>query len=190
MGYPIAPWTEPSGDTKDNKLERIRRIRAYLQSDDSSVVRSETDKNVRVIWNGATEEDHERTQSNNAPQQPYQPGTCKVNLTQVQETYSAAYSTFGWDGKIIDDAGKDIKDCDPAYEIVPTTTDYAIDCQLLKNKLNVHVVGGDNLEFKIGDQDWKTEDSNCKVETWGMDPETSQAVSSRKVVVRVWEIDC
>jgi hypothetical protein len=58
MAYDKVPWD----DSKEG-IERVTEIRKFLLSDASSVVRSKTQKDVRVVWNGA-------------PSAPFKGGTC------------------------------------------------------------------------------------------------------------------
>jgi len=55
MAYKNPPWdiSQDAWKTETNKVERIRAIASYLQSERSSTVRSKTEKDARVIWNGA-----------------------------------------------------------------------------------------------------------------------------------------
>lgn len=54
MAYDTKPWNDNL-----QGIERVKAIRSYLLSDDSSWERS---PGIRMIWNGAKQEDHEKAQ--------------------------------------------------------------------------------------------------------------------------------
>ncbi|KAF2850900.1 hypothetical protein T440DRAFT_529503 [Plenodomus tracheiphilus IPT5] len=60
----IATYLSYHTDKRDWKdktgVERVKEIRKYIQSDQSSWVRDKTN-GIRLIWNGATKEDHDST---------------------------------------------------------------------------------------------------------------------------------
>jgi hypothetical protein len=47
MSYDKVPW-----DDSKKGIDRVKEIRRFLLSDASSVVRSSTQKDIRVAWNG------------------------------------------------------------------------------------------------------------------------------------------
>jgi hypothetical protein len=60
-------------------------------------------------------------------------------------------SGFGWDGTIVDNAGKVINACYPKKVIISSMKDYVIHCALLQNDLS-KFFQFDSLNFKIGTQ--------------------------------------
>jgi hypothetical protein len=67
MSYATKPWD-------DNKMgvDRINAIREYILSDKSSYERASS-SGTRMIWNGATEKEHNGAQPEGAESQP-EPG--------------------------------------------------------------------------------------------------------------------
>jgi hypothetical protein len=45
-------------------------------------------------------------------------------------------SSFGWDGRIVDNAGKVINACDPEKVIISSMKGYVLHCVLLQNDLS------------------------------------------------------
>ncbi|KAF2125230.1 subtilisin-like protein [Dothidotthia symphoricarpi CBS 119687] len=161
MAYDTIPW-----DDSKKGIERVQAIMSFVQSDASSVIRN-TETKLRIIWNGATIEDHKDAQSEGSSPLPYKPGTCVVSVILTQELYSPVSQTYGWEGDIYNAAGARINGCSTQYQIHPTSEDFSIGCDPLKNGVTVHVGDRDVLDFKFGDQTWNSADKNaCADGSW------------------------
>jgi hypothetical protein len=175
MSRATVPWVE-----HNDGYARVSAIRDYIKSDASSDVRNPfANEPIRIIWNGATFQDHVDAKPQSTS---FKPGTCKVSLSNYQEAYVSGFITYGWQGLISDDAGAPIPSCSTQKQVIAAATNYGIPCTPLGNRLDVHAVGKDSVEFKMGDQTWRSGDKNCAVQDWTQDGTSITPVSLRRLL--------
>jgi hypothetical protein len=162
MAYDTMPWPEP-GATPD--MAYLKHIVGYLQSKDSSQNRNAAEPDTRIVWNGATDEDHEKAGTKDAP---FAKGTCSVHVTRTQVWWSPSVTTRGWEGELFDNSGAAINGCKTGYVALNDDENFVIKCETLGYDLIASEASANTLEFKIGVQAWSTvasaHDEKCDVQ--------------------------
>jgi hypothetical protein len=161
MAYERPPWDARRDAWEDEKnlIERVKAISAYLVSGRSSTVRSKTEKDTRVIWNGA-------------PAPPS--GLCGITIW-----LDKFQSKTEWSGLIEDGKGKRIDGCRQGRIVKENGMNYQHPCPALKDKFMVNFSSKDVVTFLLGTQSWTSDDPDvCNDSGWEEGEYKGESVST------------
>ena len=143
MAYDKTPW-----DDSYTGPNRIRQIGKYLRSDASSVVRSTTQKDIRVAWNGAPARE---------------PDKCGITIYLDKITTTETE----WSGSISDAKGNRIDGCRQSRIIKANGKNYNYPCPALKDKLVVNFSSRDVVTFLFKNKSWTSDNKEfCDDDGW------------------------
>jgi hypothetical protein len=135
MSYSTKPW-----DDSKTGVERVKAIRAYLLKDESSWVRDPT-SGLRVVWNGATEDDHKSVGANGLSNPPPVPESKGKAVSIILENWQ-------------DNNGGSAN----SWLVFATNQGVSSLCADISKAVKVFSAGGDNMMVKNkplpGGADW------------------------------------
>jgi hypothetical protein len=164
MSRAKVPWSD-----NDKGYARVSAIRDYLRSDASSDIRNPfANEAIRIVWNGATIDDHKGAQALNGTTVLYKPGTCKINLINYRELFTGKITVLAWEGKILDGNGTPIEGCAAAKKTAGLLNDFTLPCPPLGYGLSAHTMPDGTFLFRLGGKSMPGDTMPCQMTPWDL----------------------